>query len=267
MQLSTLTVKRLWMKKQLHANNANLKQYADRFNAEKAFIQFAIKPMEHCIVYFSSSISLFQEADLISLMEQSRFYNTTAGLTGILLINRGSIVQVLEGEQEIVNGLFKRINEDQRHTDVIKIVDCPIKERSFAGWSMGCKSITDHQLALIKTIVDLGRIEWLLIKPSTNSIVNLLKSAYQSDLYYLQQAPSPLVPNLLHNHIQEWKQHYRQLALAIEAIEHEFKEPELVSLGISQEQRIDGIIDLFDTNRVLIWERQQQELSQNYMLA
>lgn len=262
------------MKKHLYDNNANLKQYADRFNAEQPFVSSTTRPMEHCIVYFSSSISLFQETDLISLLEQSRHHNVTAGITGTLLIHQGSIVQVLEGKQETIEALYKKIKEDQRHTDVIKIVDCPIEERLFAGWSMGCKSITDHQLALIKTIVELGEVDWLLAKPSTNSIVNLLKSAYQSDFHYRQRVDNPVAPTLLHDHVQEWKQQYRQLAQAVEAIENEFrklsielKEPELVSLEVSQEQRIKEITCLFESNRMVIWERQQRELSQNFMLV
>ena len=118
--------------------------------------------MDHCIVYFSSSISLFQEADLVSLLQQSQHDNALAGISGILLINQGRIVQVLEGKQEIIEALYKRIEQDRRHTDVIKVVDVPIEERSFAGWSMGCGKMTSHQLKIIKTIVDLGRVDWLL---------------------------------------------------------------------------------------------------------
>ncbi|WP_020603064.1 BLUF domain-containing protein [Spirosoma spitsbergense] len=56
--------------------------------------------MQHCIVY-SSFTALLQEADLVSLLEQSRFHIATAGITGILLFSRGSIVQVLEVEMDV----------------------------------------------------------------------------------------------------------------------------------------------------------------------
>ncbi len=118
--------------------------------------------MEHCIVYFSSSISLFQQADLASLLEQSQHDNALAGITGILLINQGRIVQVLEGKQEIIEALYKRIEQDPRHTDVIKVVDVPIEKRTFVGWSMGCEKMTRHELELIKSILALGRVDWLL---------------------------------------------------------------------------------------------------------
>jgi hypothetical protein len=118
--------------------------------------------MEHCIVYFSTSISLFQESDLASLLQQSQHDNALAGISGILLINQGRIIQVLEGKQEIIEALYKRIEQDRRHTDVIKVVDVPIEKRSFVGWSMACGKMTSHQIDLIKTIVDLGRTDWLL---------------------------------------------------------------------------------------------------------
>lgn len=262
------------MRKHPYANNANLKQYADRFKAEQSVVHSSPAPREHCIVYFSSSISLFQEADLVSLLQQSRPYNATAGITGILLINQGSIVQVLEGNRNLIEALYKRIEADQRHTDLIKVVDGPIQERSFAGWSMGCKSIIDHQVELIKTIIDLGTADWLLTKPSTNSILQMLKSAYQSDFHYRQRIAHPVAPDLLRHHLQEWKQHYKQLTQAIEAIEAESKkrstelpEVERASMAAGQQQRIEDITRLFDANRLLIWERQQAELGQQYVLA
>lgn len=131
--------------------------------------------MEHCIVYFSSSISLFQQADLVSLLEQSQHDNALAGITGILLINHGRIVQVLEGEQEIIKALYKRIEQDPRHTDVIKVVDVPIEKRSFVDWSMGCGKMTRYELELIKSIVDLGRIDWLLTAMDEVSSLTELK--------------------------------------------------------------------------------------------
>jgi hypothetical protein len=109
--------------------------------------------MEHCIVYVSSSISLLKQADLIPLLEQSRSHNASVGITGILFINRGSILQVLEGKKELIEALYQHIEKDQRHTNLIKLVDCPIRERSFRDWSMECKAITAYQLALLKMIV------------------------------------------------------------------------------------------------------------------
>lgn len=109
--------------------------------------------MEHCIVYVSSSISLLKQADLIPLLEQSRSYNASVGITGILFINRGRILQVLEGKKELIDDLYQRIEKDQRHTNLIKLADCPIRGRSFRNWSMECKAVTAYQLTLLKTIV------------------------------------------------------------------------------------------------------------------
>lgn len=135
--------------------------------------------MEHCIVYFSSSVSLFREVDLIALLEQSRSYNAAMNITGILLINRGSIVQVLEGSQDVIEALYQRIEKDTRHTDVKKVVDCSVEKRSFSDWSMDHKFITTHHLELIKSLVELGELDWIKHKPSTNVIINMLKSVYR----------------------------------------------------------------------------------------
>lgn len=118
--------------------------------------------MEHCIFYFSSSISLFQEDDLASLFQQSQHDNALENISGILLIHKGTILQVLEGRQEIIEALYKRIEQDPRHTNVIKIVDVPIEKRSFVGSSMAIRNISSQQLELIKEILNLGRRDWLL---------------------------------------------------------------------------------------------------------
>lgn len=130
--------------------------------------------MEHCIVYVSSSISLFHQADLIPLLEQSRSYNASVGITGILFINRGRILQVLEGKKELIEALYQRIEKDQRHTNLVKLADCPIRDRSFRHWSMHCKAITAYQLTLLKTIVGFDASSRLADISSHNEAERLL---------------------------------------------------------------------------------------------
>ncbi|WP_157618576.1 hypothetical protein [Spirosoma spitsbergense] len=94
----------------------------------------------------------------------------------------------------------------------------------------------------------------------------MLKSAYQSDFYYSVRVAKPDVPSLLHNHVQEWKQHYRQLNQAMQAIDDEDQtrlpqQPALRLLQppISQEHRMTALLEHS------IRERQQRERSQQYI--
>ncbi len=80
---------------------------------------------------------LLTEEDLEKLLKQSRAWNESHGLTGLLLYSEGHIMQVLEGHEEDVRYIFGRIEHDQRHFGVTKLSDGPIQSRNFTQWSMG----------------------------------------------------------------------------------------------------------------------------------
>jgi hypothetical protein len=99
-------------------------------------------PNLHHLVYQSSAITPFSEAELQTLLRQSRAWNEAHGLTGVLLYCEGEILQVLEGPTAEVLGIFARIERDYRHRGVTKLADGPIARRSFADWFMGFKVVS-----------------------------------------------------------------------------------------------------------------------------
>ncbi len=137
--------------------------------------------MEHCIVYFSSSVGLFQEEDLSIILRQSRRNNVRSGITGVMLCVRGSIIQVLEGEKEIVEALYKRIEQDQRHKEVTRVLNRPIGQRLFADWAMGYETITSSQLDDIKTIVNFDNEKEASSASQENIILKTIKVFYESN--------------------------------------------------------------------------------------
>lgn len=58
------------------------------------------------------------------------------GVSGILWIDRGTYLQILEGPTESVGLAFGRIAGDARHTDIEVLEDSDGVERQFADWSM-----------------------------------------------------------------------------------------------------------------------------------
>ncbi|MBD2755248.1 BLUF domain-containing protein [Spirosoma validum] len=139
--------------------------------------------MEHCIVYFSSSVGQFQEEDLDTILQQSRRNNARLGVTGMLLYVRGSIIQVLEGEKETIEALYKRIEHDERHTNVSIGINRPIAQRLFADWSMGYETITTRQLEEIKAIVDVDNRQESEVDSQEPIIFKTLKVFYQGNRY------------------------------------------------------------------------------------
>jgi hypothetical protein len=93
------------------------------------------------LIYISSATRLLSEEQLLQLLEQLRDNNARRGITGILLYKGGNIMQVLEGEDEAVRTLFAKIQQDQRHRGVFKLLEEPIKDRQFSSFTMGFRNL------------------------------------------------------------------------------------------------------------------------------
>jgi hypothetical protein len=57
-------------------------------------------------------------------------------LTGVLLASRTHFLQVLEGNFEDVNAVFRRIARDDRHTELSIVSFSVVDTRLFGGWGM-----------------------------------------------------------------------------------------------------------------------------------
>ena len=109
-------------------------------------IPLIIHPMDYCIVYISSSKGHLSDDKLDRILSQSRKNNRTSGITGVLLYFNGCIIQVLEGPEERVKALYEIIRRDPQHTQVIKMYDEFIEQRSFSDWFMGYTTISAREL-------------------------------------------------------------------------------------------------------------------------
>ena len=98
------------------------------------------------LVYVSSAVELFSQAELRALLDTSRRNNTRTGITGMLLYKDGNFMQVLEGPASAVRDLHERINHDPRHTGLITLMERTITQRQFADWSMGFRNMADSDL-------------------------------------------------------------------------------------------------------------------------
>jgi hypothetical protein len=127
------------------------------------------------LTYISTSVRLFSDYDLAEMLEQSRLNNTKAGITGVLLYNKGTFFQVLEGEEDQVNSTFEKIKADPRHHNIIKMKSGNITERNFSDWSMGFTTNLKHNISNLPGFIDPGKKNFLYRYNSTHPAVNLLK--------------------------------------------------------------------------------------------
>lgn len=98
------------------------------------------------LIYVSTALRAFSDADLIALLNQSREKNTRLGITGMLLYKDLSFIQLLEGPDEAVRCLVSTINRDNRHTGILILLDRQIQQRRCPNWSMGFQNLNDPAL-------------------------------------------------------------------------------------------------------------------------
>jgi len=97
--------------------------------------------MFYFLVYVSSASSLFSRSDLDEILDISRRNNEARGISGILLYKDGNLMQLLEGEQDAVESLYRKISRDPRHKGLIAIWDGTQTERQFPSWSMAFRDL------------------------------------------------------------------------------------------------------------------------------
>ncbi len=97
------------------------------------------------LVYVSSATLLFPGEDLRALLATSRKNNAELGVTGMLLYKDGNFMQVLEGDEGAVRGLYEKIEADPRHGGEITLQQGFVEGRQFPDWSMGFRDLNSPE--------------------------------------------------------------------------------------------------------------------------
>ena len=85
--------------------------------------------------------------ELEDLRERAQDNNAEDGITGALVYVDGFFLQILEGPQERVDGLMRRIGRDLRHEDLTVLQAGEVEAAAFTGWTMAYVSATPKQVA------------------------------------------------------------------------------------------------------------------------
>lgn len=94
------------------------------------------------IIYVSKTDQPWSDDDLDRLLFQSRQNNERLHITGMLLYDEQTFLQIIEGTANDIIGLYAKISQDSRHHDVVTIVEKSIRQRFFPDWSMGFQRIS-----------------------------------------------------------------------------------------------------------------------------
>ena len=109
------------------------------------------------ICYISDSIEHESVDKLKTLYLKARANNQKYNITGVLIYNNQNFLQVLEGEEAIVNATYERIKFDRRHKNIFEVINTYIDERIFEDYNFGF-TIIDNKGGM-RNLYDY--LEWL----------------------------------------------------------------------------------------------------------
>ncbi len=122
------------------------------------------------LIYVSKRTKSLSGALLESIVRDSEVRNARLGVTGVLLCCGEHVMQLLEGEPEVIEPLFVRISADPRHAAVERLLSKPVRKRMFPEWGMGMADL-DKQVTLNRPrLIDLLETIRARTETSTHSI-------------------------------------------------------------------------------------------------
>jgi hypothetical protein len=100
------------------------------------------------LLYASRAVDTSPDA-IDAILSQSRQYNPSSGITGILCYGGGIFLQAIEGGRTAISELYGHIQRDARHKNVELLQYEEISERRFAGWTMGAVNISKINASIL----------------------------------------------------------------------------------------------------------------------
>lgn len=83
------------------------------------------------LVYSSITNKNFDKQSIANLLLSSQAFNLEHGVTGCILFNGKEIIQILEGEEKDVKGLYGKIAIDARHKHITELYQQPVPGSKF----------------------------------------------------------------------------------------------------------------------------------------
>jgi len=98
------------------------------------------------LIYRSIADESFSQTDTSNILNTARLFNEENNITGCLIFYDGEFIQILEGNQKLVQDLYANIEKDKRHNNVMLIAEGEKEERIFDNWSMAFHEFTNKDI-------------------------------------------------------------------------------------------------------------------------
>lgn len=108
------------------------------------------------VTYVSQTREPMGAEQLLDLLMQCRENNEQNDITGMLLYGNGTFLQVLEGDDGVVDALVAEILDDPRHANIEVLDRKSVEQRDYAEWSMGFDLVSNEGLREIEGLRDFG---------------------------------------------------------------------------------------------------------------
>ena len=92
--------------------------------------------MIYQLTYISEPFPWITIEDINNILMVSKDFNSANQITGCLIYAKRVFMQLLEGDQEIIDQLYKTIEKDKRHFNVELLHTGHVEERIFSKWAM-----------------------------------------------------------------------------------------------------------------------------------
>ncbi|QIE60407.1 BLUF domain-containing protein [Rasiella rasia] len=117
--------------------------------------------MIYTLCYVSKAAENLDASSLEEIFSITINKNTKRGISGILMYGMGNFFQVLEGEEQTVETLYKeQILKDPRHSDIFEVIRKPTEIPIFKEYSSLFTIVkTNEQLAQIKKYLNQHRVD------------------------------------------------------------------------------------------------------------
>lgn len=174
------------------------------------------------VSYISRAAHPMSAAELLSILMSSRENNQASGITGMLLYGNGAFLQVIEGEDAVIDRLVERLGRDTRHTDVRILSRREIPERQYADWSMGFEHVSNRGADSVEGQRGFGAADFSFDELATNQaaverLMDQFRAPHWDPLVRELDAKDKLVAHLRRG-LQESRSRAEVAALVLESV-------------------------------------------------
>lgn len=97
------------------------------------------------LIYRSRALCSFDSKDLMHFASRLEGRNRLLEISGLLLFDGRYFLQLLEGEEVVIDNLYKKIGRDSRHTDLVLLLRDPIPHTHFCNFQMSAMDVRELQ--------------------------------------------------------------------------------------------------------------------------